>query len=104
MTKAIHTPAALIPASPVPGIAPVDGWQLHHFDEEDSDGFWTTSYLAQRGAEQRVLNTSRFRFTPSQDRFAWLVRAGFPERLGRLMGPWDDTEIEAAIAAERVAA
>lgn len=104
MSHALEHFHGLIPASPVPGIAPVDGWQLHHFDEEDSDGFWTTGYLAQRGAEQRFLNTSRFRFTPSQDRFAWLVCAGFPERRGRLMGPWDDTEIEAAIAAERVAA
>ena len=89
-------------AFPVAGIAPVDGWTLCVYPEWDSDGFTTPGYVARSATRDALLNLSRFRFSPSQDRFAWLVRNGFPKP--HSFGPWDDTEIEAALAAERVAA
>lgn len=87
-------------ASPVRGIAPVQGWTLCQFDEDDSDGFTTPGYIARSAATDVPLDTSRFRFTPSQDRFAWLVRNGFPAR-PHPMGGWDDTDIEHRLTAER---
>lgn len=102
-----------IPRDPVrwPGlefleyIRPVEGWTLWTRDEQDGDGFWTPYYFARHEEFGDVLlHTSRFRFTPSQDRFAWFVRNGFPRREGQILGPWDDTEIEVLIAAERSAA
>ncbi|CDO37618.1 hypothetical protein [Novosphingobium sp. KN65.2] len=84
---------------PVPGIDPVDGWTLYSAELEDSDGFWKDEYIA-RGPERDVhLDVSRNRFTPSQDRFAWLVKHGFPRR--PKFGPWDDTDIELRISMER---
>jgi hypothetical protein len=78
--------------TPVADIAPIGGWQLYRFDEFDGDGFKTAGYTAQRGDEEVRLNVSRFRFTPSQARFAWLVENGFPHSPN--FGPWDDTDIE----------
>ncbi len=87
---------------PVPDVKPIDGWELFSIEVEDGDGFWRHEYFA-RGADRDVhLDLSRNRFTPSQDRFAWLVRSNFPQRPS--FGPWDDTDIEYAIAAEQVAA
>lgn len=86
-------------SAPVSGIMAVDGWTLHAYDEWDSDGFWTDAWFA-RGAERDVaLDVSRFHFSPSQERFAWLVRHDFPRRRG--IGPWDDTEIEHEMACEQ---
>lgn len=79
-------------------IDPVDGWQLYSFVGYDSDGFHRPEYAARRGADEVPLDVSRFRFTPSNARFAWLVRNGFPPRPA--FGPWDDTDIEARIAGE----
>ena len=62
----------------VPGIEPVDGWQLLTFDYEDGDGFIRPGFYAYRFGEYRLLNTSRFSFTPTQERFAWIVNNGFP--------------------------
>lgn len=68
------------------------GWVLHTYPEDDGDGFSTPAYIA-RGAERDVmLGVSRFRFTPTQDRFDWLVQAGFP-RCPK--GSWTDMEIDA---------
>ena len=80
----------------VPDIAPVDGWVLWTWPETDGDGFETDAYFARGPHTDVALDVSRFRFTPSQERFAWLVRNGFPPR--RRFGPWDDTEIEQAMA------
>lgn len=88
---------------PVAGIDPVDGWALFTFDERDNCGFTRPGYVAVRGDEARHLNVSRFRFTPSQDRFAWLVRTGFPSRAGKILGPWDDTDIEMMMAVPEMA-
>lgn len=81
---------------PVADIAPVDGWVLWTWPETDGDGFETDAYFARGPHTDVALDVSRFRFTPSQERFAWLVRNGFPPR--RRFGPWDDTEIEQAMA------
>jgi hypothetical protein len=88
----------------VPRIEPVDGWTLLSTITYDGDGFPYEDFFAARQGELRVLQTCRFRFSPSQERFAWLVRGGFPQRDGKILGPWDDTDIEAALAAERRAA
>lgn len=102
MSEMEHTPTRLRGMYRVEGIAPVDGWSLFQSDEYDGDGFHYLSYAAARGDEVRQLDTSRFRFTPSQDRFAWLVRNGFPPR--PTLGPWDDTDIEMRMAIPAVAA
>lgn len=86
-------------AAPVDGVAPVDGWTLCRFDDLDSDGFWTTEYVARSDATDVHLDVCRFRFTPSQARFDWLVRHDFPARPNPF-GGWDDGDIEGRIAAE----
>ena len=83
--------------SPVADIAPVDGWRLFWFEEPDTDGFWTNAYFARGEHVDVKLDVSRFDFTPSQDRFAWLARHGFPRR-PTPFGGWDDTELEQAMA------
>lgn len=83
-------------------IAPVQGWHLAFHTSRDSDGFDYREYAAVRGSELRWLDVSRFRFTPSHDRFAWLVNSGFPQRPS--FGPWDDTDIEMRMAITEIAA
>lgn len=88
----------------VPGIDPVDGWALRIVEQEDGDGFWYSEYIARSAESDRFLHVSRFDFTPTQARFAWLVENGFPQRpkseMGTL-GPWTDEGIDAAMAADR---
>ena len=88
--------------APVAFIEPVAGWSLMEATNYDSDGFSYPDYYAVRGEEARMLDVSRFRFTPSQARFAWLVENGFPPR--PTLGPWDDTDIEMRLSVEAVAA
>lgn len=81
-------------------IEPVDGWHLRVWEEWDGDGFCTPAYNACHEDGREVwLDVSRWRFTPSQDRFAWLVRNGFPPRPA--LGPWDDFDIEQRLGTER---
>lgn len=87
-----------IPTEPVKWIEPVDGWSLWSHTERDGDGFDFQTYIARKDGQEVILPVSRFRFTPSQDRFVWLVRNGFPSRQGRILGPWDDTDLEMAMA------
>lgn len=82
--------------APVGGIDPVQGWTLLQREERDGCGFTSLDYIARGGTHDVWLDVSRFRFTPSQDRFAWLVEHGFPRREGAT--PWDDELIDAAIA------
>lgn len=84
---------------PVADIAPVDGWLLASFDEGDSDGFITPGYVALNCASEVRLDHCRFDFYPTQERFEYLVRHGFP-RLGGI-GPTTNHHIDAAIRAER---
>lgn len=83
---------------PVAHVEPVDGWTLFSSETRDGDGFWTRDYSARRGDDEVLLNVSRFLFRPSQERFAYLVRNGFPAPGG--IGPWSDTELDALIRAE----
>lgn len=85
---------------PLLGIAPVDGWSLWGYDEWDSDGFTTTGYCARKDGIERILNVSRFRFSPTQERFAYLVRNGFPPSPTR--GPWSDAELDRCIEGLKV--
>jgi hypothetical protein len=89
-------------SAPVPGIDPVDGWAMRAFgDGGPGCGSWD-EYIA-RGADRDVmLRVSRWSFTPTQERFAWLVRAGFPngvQRPGGCITSICDSDIDAAIAA-----
>lgn len=78
------------------------GWTLFTDEEEDSDGFYTDEYYAQKGEERRSLHHSRFSFTPTLERFAFLIDAGFPscpphcaER--GFYHPWSDEDVDAEI-------
>lgn len=90
--------------SPVVGIEPVDGFLLIESEERDGDGFSYPVYQAVKDGETHQLHVSRFHFTPTQTRFDWLVRWGFPRAhlvgLSR-GGPLTDTMIDNAIAGER---
>lgn len=82
-------------AAPVEDVAECDGWVLCSMPEDDSDGFTTTNYIARGPEVDRLLGISRFQFSPTQERFDWLVRSGFP-RCAK--GSWTDAEIDAELA------
>jgi len=96
MSQTEHTPHGRYSAEPLPYIEPVDGWRLCVQIERDNCGFDYPVYVARSAERDVLLNVSRFRFTPNQDRFAWLVNAGFPASPG--IGSWDDTDIEMRMA------
>ena len=96
MSQTEHTPSARFRADPIDHIQPVAGWRLCAFTERDGCGFDYPVYVARSADRDVLLDVSRFRFTPSQERFAWLVGAGFPKR--PTLGPWDDTDIEMRMA------
>lgn len=102
MIETVHPSHIRSGLAPVAFIEPVNGWSLMEAVNYDGDGFSYPDYYAVRGAEARLLDTSRFRFTPSQARFAWLVENGFPPR--PTLGPWDDTDIEMRMAVPGIAA
>ena len=88
--------------APVPGIGPVDGWSLFSTLDQDGDGFACCDYIA-RGPDHDVyVPVSRFlsAFHPTQERFAFLVSIGFAQKpCIHATGPWDNHDIDAAIAA-----
>jgi hypothetical protein len=94
-------------ASPVDSVRPYQGWALVTFsDASDRDRQPTTEYVA-RSADCDVLLCVSDDFEPSQPRFEWLVRTGFPQGLRRRTGvttPIDNDDIDGAIALERSAA
>ena len=102
MSQATNTPTTLLSAVPLDCIPAVDGWQLCQMTEQDRDGFDYPVYVARSADRDVILDVSRFRFTPSAARFAWLVRNGFPARPA--FGPWDDTDIEMRMAVPEMAA
>ena len=86
----------------VSDIEHVDGWVLYQYDDEDSDGFTTTGYFASDGQRDVFIDHCRFHFCPTQERFEYLVRHGFPRRIG--IGPLQNKHIDEAICAERARA
>jgi hypothetical protein len=95
------------PGEVVPGLAPCVGFSLWSFDEQDSDGFWFVSYFARSQERDVLLNVCRFGFEPTQERFDWLARNGFPTGLTAPDGaavPWDSAAIDARLADVRAAA
>lgn len=84
----------------VPTVAPVQGWTLMWTEEDDSDGFVTDLYFARSDERDEILNHCRFGFNPTQARFDFLIRNGFPPSGG---GSWTDARIDAAIEAELAA-
>lgn len=91
----------------VHGIEPVEGWHLLVL--QDASGWLAPREFAAAKAGWGVvhLGVSRWAFDPTQDRFAWLVRNGFPGQAMRPSGvrtPLTNADIDAAIAAEAVAA
>lgn len=88
----------------VPGVEPVDGWTLLVRDFQDDEGAWHPEYIAIRNGWERDLYVSRFAFTPTQERFAFLIanpQRAFVGQSG-VGGSWTDDAIDAAIAAEAV--
>jgi hypothetical protein len=102
MSQTEHPLVTLTSMVPVAFIEPVAGWALMEAPNYDGDGFSYLDYYAVRGNETRLLDVSRFRFSPSQARFAWLIENGFPPR--PTLGPWDDTDIEMRMAVPWIAA
>lgn len=89
--------------TPVHGIAPVDGWTLLWDWYADGDGFWTPCFIARSAERDEMLHVSRFRFQPSQQRFAWLVRNAFPRSdRGGWTGNWTGEEIDIRIVNDRL--
>lgn len=86
----------------VDGIDPVDGWSLYSYIEEDSDGFTTPGYFASNGERDVFFNHARFWFDPTQERFDFLVRAGFP--LINKVSAFTNEDIDYAIVQARTAA
>jgi hypothetical protein len=92
------------PTARVANVSPVCGWELR--TAWNAPGY-PEPYIARGPAFDVLLSVSPHNFTPSQARFDWLVRSGFPTGVvGRFgaHGPLCDCSIDAAIAAERVAA
>lgn len=86
--------------APVAGLDPVDGWTLFAGDYEDSSGFHSPFYVARGRDSDVLLNVSRFAFTPTQERFAFLVGFGFPRDViysTGVRGPLCDRSIDCAI-------
>ena len=83
----------------VAGIEPVDGWVLWSTSDQDGDDFWYEDYFARSATRDRYLHVSRFDFTPTQERFAFLVRNGFPSVVVGSGGcaPWCNETLDAAI-------
>ncbi|MBF5091943.1 hypothetical protein F1640_18480 [Novosphingobium sp. NBM11] len=88
---------------PVPGIEPVKGWTLMEGVEEDGDGFRTRSYFARGRVSDVLIQHSRFRFTPTQERFAFLAVRGFPRYIDGHAGPITDDVIDRAIENDLIA-
>lgn len=84
------------------GIEPCDGWTLYRYDEEDSDRLVTTGYFASNGERDVFFNHARFWFDPTQERFDFLVRAGFP--LINKVTAFTNEDIDYAIVQARTAA
>lgn len=85
-------------AAPVVWIEPYEGWSMWELVSRDGDGFFYSEYIARCIEGDVVLDVSRFNFTPTQERFDWLVRNEFPARRGT--GPWDDADVDWGIAHE----
>lgn len=87
----------------VKGIDPVDGWVLIYDDGDtpDRQSMWSSrEYAAVRGDERKPLGVSPRHFNPTNERFAWLVRNGFPGMLVRASGirtPLCDDDIDAML-------
>ena len=89
-------------APPSPSELEYKGWRLVTEDYEDGDGFVTDDHYAVRGEERRHLHHSRFSFTPTPERFAFLIDAGFPScppraRERGVSFPWSDKDVDAEI-------
>lgn len=89
-------------ATPVAGIDEVDGWRLLEIDSDDLSKIAISAYVARRDGLDVLLNTSTRHFIPTNERFAWIVRAGFP--LGKIapggaIGPLTNDFIDAGIIA-----
>ena len=102
MSTTAHNLTSTANMAPVDNVDQVDGWTLLSTLERDRDGFPYHDYWARKGDQVVSLNVSRFRFSPSTERFGWLVRNQFPP--APRFGPWDDTDIEMRMAVERIAA
>lgn len=77
-----------------------NGWNCVETPEGDGDGFTTPHWHAERDGERRIIQHSRFHFTMTAERFAWLVDNDFPQAPG--VGPWTNMEIDTEIGMEEL--
>lgn len=99
--------AASVVVSPaeyrVDGIEPVDGWHLCCHIDGTSHTTGRKCYVACRDGVGEWLDLSAHDFTPTQARWEWFVRAGFPlspRWPNGIIAPWSDDLIDAQIRAE----
>lgn len=81
---------------PTRGIPVVDGWTLI----EDRQTAHSCEYAARSAAGDRFIQVSQFHFTPTPERWSWLVRHGFPGQIKRPGGtftPITDEDIDLAL-------
>ncbi len=90
----------------VEGIEPHLGYILLETSEDDSDGFSFPVWFAWDGEDCHLLHVSRFKFTPTQDRFNWMVEWGFPTTHivgGGYRGQFTNDLLDALIRGEETA-
>ena len=77
------------------------GWVCVTEDDQDDDGFYKYSHYAMKDGVRKSLHGSPFlrSFTPTQERFAYLVDHNFPRAK---KGNWFSHEIDELIAQSRV--
>lgn len=88
-------------AGPVHGIPTIDGWSLVS-DIVASEDDRYVQYFARGPETDEHLHVSRS-FTPTPERWSWLVRHEFPgpiRRSGGTLTAWNDVDIDDAIAAD----
>jgi hypothetical protein len=88
-------------AERVAGIDPVDGWSLYDFiDNSDFEQLPTREYVARNADCDVLLNVCERKFSPTTERFAWLVRNGFPAGAAHhgALFPFSNEDIDAACA------
>lgn len=80
-----------------------NGWTCVTEDDQDDDGFYKYSHYAVKDGKRVYLHTSPFlrSFTPTQERFAYLVDHGFPRAA---KGNWYGYEIDELIEKEKASA
>ncbi len=72
------------------------GWTFDQDESEDGDGFYTMDDIAvDPDGKQHYLDTSRFNFQMSQERFEWFIDNKLPRRsFFNSIGPITTNEVD----------